>query len=95
MTQFYGQHPPWVMRKANCNETQLQAAGHEFAHCFEGYHIDVLQALAKELEFNYTIEAYKTFGYLSSSTVDDWTGVMKAIMERVRNLRLVIQSELK
>ena len=76
------------MKKANCNVTALRAAGNEFANCYEGYHIDVLNALAKELGFNYTIAPYKTFGYLSSTTVDDWDGVMKDIMNHVTNTRL-------
>ena len=52
---------------------------------FEGYCVDMLAIIAKELGFNYTIKLVDDGQYGAPAGENgEWTGMVKEVMDRVR-----------
>ena len=77
------QEDPYVLKKADPDNV---LRGNDV---FEGYCVDILKALAAELNFNYTIQLVKDQVYgAPDGPGNQWTGMVKELMELVSGSQL-------
>ena len=65
--------------------TDLKARKYE--NCFEGYCIDLLNKIREELQFNFTIRAVDSYGYMKETEPHEWDGMVRELQDRVSSDR--------
>jgi len=66
-----------VFRRPNCTAASEKP-------CFRGICIDLLNKLAEEMDFNYTIREVPGYGFMDLNEPNDWDGMVRELVDRVR-----------
>ena len=89
---FYIQSKPYVMKKVEVwKSTEPEVLEKmPFAQKYEGYVVDLIRALSKQVKFKYNMYIVEDGAYGAQLPNGEWNGMIRDLIDHVRNVLITI-----